>query len=58
MNYARELEKKSLDLTFCQSELNAHDAEVPLYAAPDGGKTILIGVGCVLLGVLIGMAIH
>lgn len=57
MSYARELEKKSLDLKFCEVEMKTHEGEVPLYT-PDGGKTILIALGGVLLGFIIGSVVH
>jgi hypothetical protein len=58
VDYARELEKKSLDLDLYKSEIEKHEGEVPLYTTPDGGKTILIGLGCALLGFLIGSVSH
>ena len=54
MSYARELEKNSLDMNLYKSELAKHEGEVPLYSAPDGGRTLLIGLGCALLGFVIG----
>lgn len=56
MSYARELEKKSLDLKFCEIEMQKHEGDAPLYTAPDGGKTVLIGLGGVLLGFIIGFS--
>ena len=58
VDYARELEKKSLDLDLYKAEVAKHEGEVPLYAVPDGGKTILIGIGCALLGFIMGSVPH
>jgi hypothetical protein len=54
VDYAKQLEKNTLDMQLYKSELQKHEGEVPLYTAPDGGRTILIGLGCAILGFVIG----
>ena len=57
MTYARELEKNSLDAQLYKSELDKN-LSTPAEYKLDGGRTVLIGVGCLALGILIGVVAH
>ena len=58
MDMLRSFQVDHMNSLLYKTELSKHEGEVPLYAAPDGGKTVLIGVGCLLLGFVIGATAH
>jgi hypothetical protein len=55
VDYAKALEKKSLDADLYKTELDKNLDTPPEYKL-DGGRTILIGLGCAVLGFLVGSA--
>jgi len=58
VNYAKQLEKNTLDLALYKSEVQKHEGAIPLYTAPDSSVIILVGVGGLLTGYLIGTLVH
>lgn len=58
VDYAKQLEKNTLDLALYKSELEKHEGAVPLYTTPDGSILVLVGVGGLLAGFLIGSLVH
>jgi hypothetical protein len=58
VDYAKQLEKNSLDAQLYKSELEKHEGSIPLYTTPDSSVIILVGVGGLLTGYLIGSLVH
>ena len=58
VDYAKQLEKNTLDMQLYKSELQKHEGAVPLYTTPDGSILVLVGVGGLLTGFLIGSLVH
>jgi hypothetical protein len=56
IDYAKQLEKNSLDMALYKSELEKHEASIPLYTTPDGSTIVMVGVGAAILGFVIGAA--
>src|SRR5208282_1512589 len=56
IDYAKQLEQKSLDAELYKSELAKHEGAVPLYTTPDGSYLVLIGLGGALVGFIVGLS--
>jgi hypothetical protein len=54
----RQLQTDHLNIQLYKDELAKHSGEVPLYSAPDSSKFVIVGVVALLLGYVIGAAIH
>lgn len=56
VDYAKALEKKSLDADLYKQELEKHEGSIPLYSTPDGSTLVLIGLGGALIGFIVGLS--